>query len=485
MVEGSIPSSSHPARGRVLSVIQTIIDSSTMDNIPAERLEICLEVLQQIADDPESIVSHDRFKGLIAKIYKQGRKYSRKHDLVERKIEDRQTRENTLLVRSQHPEFTSDLLPAVKDPASLKQSVSCYICKEAYREVHFFYHLLCPKCAEFNYTKRHQRSDLAGRVALITGGRIKIGYQLGLRLLQDGARVIITTRFPQNCARRYSLEPDFHEWHDRLQIHGLDLRDLKSLEGFIEYLLDRESALDILINNACQTVKRPLEFYKHLLEQEELSGAVKALIPVGGDNQTTLLETRSNYRAELLDASQIYFPAQTFDRDGQQLDMRPINSWALKLDAVSTPELLEVQLINAIAPFLINSKLKPLLMRSTFDRRFIINVSAMEGQFNRQHKTTDHPHTNMAKAALNMMTRTSGADYAEDNIFMNSVDTGWITNENPYPKSQRMEKEQDFYPPLDRIDGMARIYDPIVTGINLPDTPFFGHFLKAYFPYPW
>ena len=454
-------------------------------DIAAEKLEICLEVLQQIADDPESIASHDRLKGLIAKIHKQGRKYSRKHDRTERKIEERQTRENTELVRLQHPELNRNLLPIARYPAHSQQSISCYICKEAYQKVHSFYHLLCPKCAEFNYQKRSQRADLTGRVALITGGRIKIGYQLGLRLLQDGARVIITTRFPQDSARRYSLEPDFNEWRDRLQIHGLDLRDLKSLEGFIEYLLARESALDIVINNACQTVKRPLEFYKHLLAQEELSGAVKALIPVDGDVQTALLETRSNYRLELLHSNQMYFPAQTFDRDGQQLDLRPINSWALKLDAVSTPELLEVQLINAIAPFLLNSKLKPLLMRSRFNRRFIINVSAMEGQFNRQHKTTAHPHTNMAKAALNMMTRTSGADYAEDNIFMNSVDTGWITNENPYPKSQRMEKEQDFYPPLDVIDGMARIYDPIVTGINSPEIPLFGHFLKDYFPYPW
>jgi NAD(P)-dependent dehydrogenase (short-subunit alcohol dehydrogenase family) len=454
-------------------------------DIAAEKLEICLEVLQQIADDPELIASHDRIKGLIAKIHKQGRKYARKHERTERKIEDRQTRENTLLVRSQHPELNRDLLPATQQPERSQQSISCYICKEGYREVHSFYHLLCPKCADFNYKKRSQRADLTGRVALITGGRIKIGYQLGLRLLQDGARVIITTRFPQDCARRYSLEPDFNEWSDRLQIHGLDLRDLKSLEGFIEYLLERESALDILINNACQTIKRPLEFYKHLLEQEELSGAVKALIPVDVNIQTALLETRSNYRAELLHSSQMYFPDRTFDRDGQQLDLRPINSWALKLDAVSTPELLEVQLINAIAPFLINSRLKPLLRLSTFDRRFIINVSAMEGQFDRKHKTTHHPHTNMAKAALNMMTRTSAADYAEDNIFMNSVDTGWITNENPYPKSQRMEKEQDFYPPLDIIDGMARIYDPIAVGINSPEIPLFGHFLKDYFPYPW
>jgi NAD(P)-dependent dehydrogenase (short-subunit alcohol dehydrogenase family) len=461
-------------------------------DIPAEKLEICLEVLQQIADDPESLakplgtrIAHeDRLKSLIAKIHKQGRKYSRKHERVERQIEDRQTRENTLLVRSQHPELDRDLLILARQTHS-QNSITCYICKTAYQQVHSFYHLLCPKCAEFNCVKRSQRADLAGRVALITGGRIKIGYQLGLRLLQDGARVIITTRFPQDCARRYSLEPDFNIWCDRLQIHGLDLRDIKSLEGFIEYLLDRESGLDIIINNACQTVKRPLEFYKHLLEREELAGAVKALIPVDGDTQTALLETRSNYREELIHSSQIYFPPQTFDRDGQQLDLRPINSWTLKLDRVSTPELLEVQLVNAIAPFLINSRLKPLLMRSRFNRRFIINVSAMEGQFNRKHKTTAHPHTNMAKAALNMLTRTAAADYAEENIFMNSVDTGWITNENPYLKSQRMEKEQDFYPPLDVIDGMARIYDPIVTGINLPETPLFGHFLKDYFPYPW
>lgn len=479
-------------------------------DIPAEKLAICLEVLQQIADDPESIAHEDRIKSLIAKIHKQGRKYSRKHERIERKtedrqtrestlihqlerqndrlekqIEDRQTREHTLLVRSQHPELDGDLLSAVTTPRYLRQLAACYICKKSYREVHFFYHLLCPDCAEFNYKKRHQRADLTGRVALITGGRIKIGYQLGLRLLQDGARVIITTRFPQDCARRYSLEPDFDRWGDRLHIHGLDLRDIKSLEGFIEYLSVRESALDIIINNACQTVKRPLEFYRHLLEQEELVSVAKALIPIDADSPTPLLETRSNYREELVHSSQIYFPPQTFDRDGQQVDLRPINSWTLKLDRVSTPELLEVQLVNAIAPFLINSKLKPLLMRSRFDRRFIVNVSAMEGQFNRKDKTTDHPHTNMAKAALNMMTRTSAADYAEANIFMNSVDTGWITNENPYPKSQRMEKEQDFYPPLDAIDGMARIYDPIVGGLDRDSTPLSGHFLKDYFPYPW
>ncbi|HBE21058.1 MAG TPA: oxidoreductase [Cyanobacteria bacterium UBA11149] len=148
-------------------------------------------------------------------------------------------------------------------------------------------------------------------------------------------------------------------------------------------------------------------------------------------------------------------------------------------------ELLEVQLVNAIAPFIINSKLKPLLMASPFPRRFIINVSAMEGQFNRDSKTPYHPHTNMAKAALNMMTRTSAAAYAEDHIFMNSVDTGWITNENPDPKKMRIQTEQNFYTPLDVIDGMARIYDPIVQGIENDDIPIYGYFMKDYAPYPW
>jgi NAD(P)-dependent dehydrogenase (short-subunit alcohol dehydrogenase family) len=167
------------------------------------------------------------------------------------------------------------------------------------------------------------------------------------------------------------------------------------------------------------------------------------------------------------------------------LDTRPINSWSLKLDQVSTIELLEVQLVNAIAPFLLNSKLKPLMLRSRFERRFIINVSAMEGQFNRESKTPFHPHTNMAKAALNMMTRTSASDYAEDNIFMNSVDTGWITDENPYPKKMHLQYERGFYPPLDIIDGMARLYDPIVQGLKQVETPQFGYFLKDYFPHPW
>ena len=143
-----------------------------------------------------------------------------------------------------------------------------------------------------------------------------------------------------------------------------------------------------------------------------------------------------------------------------------------------------MQLVNSVAPFVLNSRLKPLMMRSPFKRRFIVNVSAMEGQF-RRHKTVFHPHTNMAKAALNMMTRTSGEDYAKDGIYMNSVDTGWVTDENPTPKRDKIQEERGFFPPLDIIDGMARIYHPIAEGINLEAEPPFGLFLKDYASCPW
>jgi NAD(P)-dependent dehydrogenase (short-subunit alcohol dehydrogenase family) len=460
-------------------------------NIPPEELEICLNVLQKISEDPTLINDRDRFKSLIAKIYKEGRKNLRHARQQQRQFEDKELRSSTLMMQSHQQKPLVALSQSTNKPQYLHQPIPCYICKQPYTELHFFYHSLCPNCAKLNYQKRQQSANLFGRVALLTGGRIKIGYQMGLRLLRDGARVILTTRFPHDCAYRYSLEPDFERWCDRLQIHGLDLRHLPALETFVQDLLDTESSLDIVINNAAQTIKRPLEFYQHLLDRERESSqnlSKKAQALIASDRhipQSHLLEAAANDREYLPNAIADYFPIDRFDADGQQLDLRPTNSWLLKLDEVSTVELLEVQLVNSIAPFIINSKLKPLMMRSAFERRFIINVSAMEGQFNRDSKTPYHPHTNMAKAASNMMTRTSAIDYAQDNIFMNSVDTGWITNENPYPKKIRIQAGQNFYPPLDAIDGMARIYDPIVRGIENLDTPLYGHFLKDYQPYPW
>jgi NAD(P)-dependent dehydrogenase (short-subunit alcohol dehydrogenase family) len=178
------------------------------------------------------------------------------------------------------------------------------------------------------------------------------------------------------------------------------------------------------------------------------------------------------------------FPEGRLDQDLQQVDLRGRNSWRLLMAEVSSVELLEVQLVNAIAPFIINARLKPLMLRTPERDKHIVNVSAVEGQFYRTFKTTRHPHTNMAKAALNMMTRTSAKDYHTDGIHMNSVDTGWVTDEDPVEIAARKVAEHRFHPPLDIVDGAARIVDPIISGINSGEH-LWGQFLKDYEPTDW
>merc|ERR1712232_71279 len=158
-------------------------------------------------------------------------------------------------------------------------------------------------------------------------------------------------------------------------------------------------------------------------------------------------------------------PAGERDVHGQQLDLRERNSWLLRLGEVSTPETVEVFCINTLTPFIINGRLRPLLERSPNPDKYIVNVSAMEGKFYR-YKQPTHPHTNMAKAALNMMTKTCSEDLARQGIYMNSVDTGWINDENPLPTAQRIAEEHGFQTPIDEVDAAARILDPVLTGIE-------------------
>jgi NAD(P)-dependent dehydrogenase (short-subunit alcohol dehydrogenase family) len=397
----------------------------------------------------------------------------------------------------------------------LNKERNCYVCKQSFSKVHRYYDSMCEPCGDFNYAKRAQTADLSGLYALVTGARVKIGYQASLKLLRAGAHVVVTTRFPVDAADRYSREPDFSSFRERLKVHGLDLRHTPSVELFTKFLAERLPRLDFVLNNACQTVRRPAGFFQHLLARE--AAAAESLpadlrgVLAGHDELRARLEgSRARDGGALLAASghapgegivhsaalsqrryldedyrggEALFPTNRFDEDRQQVDLREMNSWRLRMHEVETPELLEVQLVNAIAPYILNARLKPLMLRTPGTHKHIVNVSAIEGQFYRATKTDKHAHTNMAKAALNMMTRTSAPDFVKDGIHMNAVDTGWVTDEDPAVHAAR-KAEAGFSPPLDIIDGAARIVDPIFAG-RLTGVHVWGQFLKDYKPAPW
>jgi NAD(P)-dependent dehydrogenase (short-subunit alcohol dehydrogenase family) len=374
---------------------------------------------------------------------------------------------------------------------TLLQARGCYVCKARYHEVDAFYHQLCPACAARNRARREARTDLTGRRALLTGGRAKIGMYIALRLLRDGAHTTITTRFPRDAARRFAAMEDSAAWLDRLRIVGIDLRD----PGQVVALADSVAAqgpLDILINNAAQTVRRSAAAYALLAAAEAAPLPVGPLPQIvaprdGPRNGAPHWTPTPQALAELALAPGAASPQQiaagsAVDAGGLVPDPHAANSWTQRVDEVDPVELLEVQLCNVTAPFILAGRLRPALAASPARRTYIVNVSAMEGQFHRGYKGPGHPHTNMAKAALNMLTRTSAHELRADGILMTSVDTGWITDERPQPTRMRLAGE-GFHAPLDLVDGAARVYDPIVRGEAGEDL--YGCFLKDYEPAPW
>ncbi|MGH3545988.1 MAG: SDR family NAD(P)-dependent oxidoreductase, partial [Mycobacteriales bacterium] len=463
---------------------------------PAE-LATCLKVLaqsQQLPPEHPDAVAIRRATSAIFKSVKQARRAQRREAVA---VADRCVVAATATGSPRRIDDETEGLPLVSAATGalagvLQRPRACYICKQSYTEVDAFYHQLCPGCALLNHGHRRARTDLSGRRALLTGGRAKIGMYIALRLLRDGAHTTITTRFPNDAVRRFTAMADSPDWLHRLRIVGIDLRDPAAVVALADSVA-QAGPLDILINNAAQTVRRSSDAYAPLAAAEHeplpegplpellsfdrvsdahptaLTGALStrprphgsgelSTVTGGGERLARLALIAGSASPErILDATAV-------DAGGLLPDLHTDNSWTRRVNEVDPLELLEVQMCNATAPFILISRLRAALAASPARRTYVVNVSAMEGVFARGYKGPGHPHTNMAKAALNMLTRTSAAELLQtDGILMTAVDTGWITDERPHQMKVRLADE-GFKAPLDLVDGAARVYDPIVRG---------------------
>ena len=474
-----------------------------MDGIDADRLADALRVLaeaEQLPSEHPDAVAVRRATGRLFKAVKEERRAERRAAIA---ANDRAVTAATATGAAGRIDDETQGLPlgsraAGERAGTLLRARACYVCKQRYREVDAFYHQLCPSCAARNRERRDARTDLTGRRALLTGGRAKIGMYIALRLLRDGAHTTITTRFPHDAARRFAAMADSGDWLHRLRVVGIDLRDPAQAIALADEVA-AQGPLDVLINNAAQTVRRSPEAYAHLTAAERAplpSGEVPEIVTLGrgaGPATPAALPAGGHWAptphaltALALNAGSAspdrIAEGTAVDAGGLAPDLQPHNSWSRVLGEVDAVELLEVQLCNQTAPFVLVGRLRPALAASAARRAYVVNVSAMEGQFSRGYKGPGHPHTNMAKAALNMLTRTSAGELLSDGILMTSVDTGWITDERPHPTKMRLA-EEGFHAPLDLVDGAARVYDPIVRGEAGEDVH--GVFLKDYEPAPW
>tara|TARA_R110001632_G_scaffold46506_2_gene118146 strand:- start:153 stop:1703 length:1551 start_codon:yes stop_codon:yes gene_type:complete len=505
--------------------------------ITPEEIDNCIALLQQLVDHTDQIfeIPKEKRTALIKvsgqfsrpnrEEFARRKKDGKKIALRKKAARDKNARKETGIrsAREAHVFVAPKLLAAAALENHKKQELevarNCYVCKTEFSELHHFYDTMCIECGDFNYAKRFQTADVTGQVAVVTGSRLKIGYHITLMLLRGGATVIATTRFPVDSALRFSKEDDFMKWGHRLKIHGLDLRHIPSVEIFCNYIERQYERLDILINNAAQTVRRPSGFYHHLMSNEErsITSLPLSVQEVLSDHTSCLQELKElrsgtsihqnmpvtwhgpevgiglsasaklsqiPYSFDNALVAKEVFPTGELDADLQQVDLRKTNSWRLRLGEIETTEMLEVQLVNAVAPFVLCNRLAELMKKENTGQKHIINVSAMEGKFHRNFKESRHPHTNMAKAALNMLTHTASGDLAKKGIFMNAVDTGWVTDEDPAELSKMKQEVYDFQPPLDIVDGAARVMDPLIDGITT-GKHWSGKFLKDYFPIDW
>ena len=348
--------------------------------------------------------------------------------------------------------------------------------------------------------------DFSGRIAIVTGGRVKIGYYIATKLLSYGAKVLITSRFPKDTLFKYQQDPEYEKWKNNLVIYPIDFRIFESTIKFVKFINENFPHVDILVNNAAQTIRRTASYYKYLLptETKELNPEdekkvikndyinLQKQLKEGEKSKNSKKEIENSLISlvnndnpdykEILPLSVIASQIRIMEEkeqphvtvmggDGQPYDFSGgKNSWNFEFDEIPFQEFTEVQIINSWTPYYLCVKLKPLMLKSPFTDKYIVNVTAVEGIFNHFKKTT-HVHTNMAKAALNMFTRTCGKYLEKENIYMTCVDTGWVShmgemNKMLDPKTQEHSEHEMAIVPLDELDGAMRVLHPIIEGIK-------------------
>ncbi len=372
-----------------------------------------------------------------------------------------------------------ELEKVVQRTANLRYEIArrCYICRQFYSEIDSQYDQLCLECAQFNRWQRDRPVALDGLTALVTGARVRIGYATVLRLLRAGARVFGTSRFCNDAMCRYLAEPDAHKWIDRLRLLPIDLRWINDIPGFCADLVRASPVIDIVVNNAAQTIAHGREFYAALLEREQAAAA-----QLSAEFRQPIVALTDSSQHLAADAARTMV---ALDSEQLPVDLQSKNSWRARINDVSLGELVSVHAINSLAPYALIAGLHDALAEAAKRNgdAFVVNVTSVEGQFAEHNKSDRHPHTNMAKAALNMLTRTASTQLSRSRIWMNSVDPGWISAQNP-AASAAASTVRGWMPPLQLDDAAARVLAPVADRRD-GQHPVHGILLKHYRPAPW